>query len=182
VWVPTDNFTAHFSQREFDLSRLESLRTLQISSWSIRDAFAAPSSENALTYALSTITSPVFSDVTVFYLDEDISGAYPSYPNCREMSPIEIAWGATLNCEQFGMYRAMHSIRGFRLVLCADVWDGVGEHAMRALKRAVETEKVERGFDMFPEPPVIYSPRKTPGGGIPNELWEDDPFYWTPLE
>jgi len=179
VWVPTDNFTAHLSQREFDLSRLKSLRTLQISAWSIRDAFVAPPSKNPLTYALSTVTSPVFSDVAVFYLEEDVWSAYPLYSNHREMLPIEIAWEAALNYKQFGTYRAMHAVRGFRLVLCAVVWDCDVEFAMRALKRAVETEKVERGFDMFPEPPVVYIPRKSPGG---DELWEDDPFYWTPLE
>jgi len=80
------------------------------------------------------------------------------------------------------MYRAVHAVRAFRLVLCADVWDGDEEFAMQALKRAVEAEKAVRGFDMFPEPLVIYSPRKTPPESVTDKYWVEDPFYWTPLE
>jgi len=76
----------------------------------------------------------------------------------------------------------MRNVRGFRLVLRADVWDGVGECAVRTLKEAVVAEKAKRGFDTrFPEPAVIYSPRKSPAADT-SEFWEDDPFYWTPLQ
>ena len=41
-------------------------------------------------------------------------------------------------------------------MLCADVWDGVRECSVQALKEAVAAEKAEGGFDSnFLEPPVF---------------------------
>ena len=57
----------------------------------------------------------------------------------------------------------MHKVRAFQLVLCADVWDGVGKYVVRVLEQAVAAEKAKRGFDgLFPEPLVVYSPREGP--------------------
>jgi len=84
VRVPTDDFTATLSRWDFDLSQLKSLRTFQISAGFILDVFelsaygvlmdSAP--DDALASALSTITSPVFSEVTIFYRDCDICEAH----------------------------------------------------------------------------------------------------------
>ena len=138
--------------------------------------------DSGLARALSTIASPVFSDVTVLYRDYDIRGAYSPHPNVhppQKMSQAELAREAKLHLARFGMYRAMHEVRDFRLVLCADVWDGVGEYAVRMLKEAVVAEKVARGFDTFPEPEVTYSPRLSrpmpppPPEGQLEWFWDD---------
>jgi len=54
----------------------------------------------------------------------------------------------------------MHKARDFQLVLCAEAWDGAGEHMVEVLKQAVAVEKVKRRFgSAFLEPLVTYSPR-----------------------
>ena len=51
-------------------------------------------------------------------------------------------------------------MRGFRLVLCADVWNRVADYSVGVLEEAVAAEKADGGFDKrFLEPLVIYSPR-----------------------
>jgi hypothetical protein len=69
---------------------------------------------------------------------------------------MEALWHRRL----FEMFRELHTVRGFRLTLCADDWGSVGGHAMRILKRSVAVEKAARGFDYLPsEPMVVYGPR-----------------------
>jgi len=78
------------------------------------------------------------------------------------------------------VFRAMGKIRSFRLVLCVDSWDGMGEHMVEVLKQAVAVEKVERGFDdTFPEPLVIHSPRGSCYRGM--EIYAPISWPWTPL-
>ena len=55
------------------------------------------------------------------------------------------------------MFREIHRVRDFRLVLCADVWYRAVEYSVRVLIEAVAAERAERGFDtFFPEPSVVY--------------------------
>ena len=50
-------------------------------------------------------------------------------------------------------------MRDFQLILCADIWDPVGEYAVRMLKEAVAEERAKGGFNVFlSEPLVIYRP------------------------
>jgi len=189
VEVLADRLTVRCYLRDFDLSRNKSLRTLQIATWFLDDALQACPPDIAtrlLTYALSTITSPVFSEITVFYRDYDSTGAYSAWPG---RSPLEspykngkeswIAEEASRHYKRFGVFRTVHKIRDFRLVLCADVWNGVGGYSEWRLKKAVEAEKAERGFDgTFPEPLVTHNLREARYG-----LWEGfwaDPFHWIP--
>lgn len=162
-----------------------SLRTLQVAVWSLDKVVKTASKNNTLTYALSTIMSPSFSEVTIFYRDYDISGAYSSRPDrlpSREIPPNDIEGEALRHYRRFGMYRALRKVRGFRLVLCADVWDGVGDYAVRMLKEAVAAEKARIGFDInFPEPLVSYSPRTSRPKDILEGFWNDGPSHWTPL-
>ena len=115
-----------------------------------------------LTYALSTITSPVFSEVIVSYRAFDFRGAkspWSDQPLCPFL-PAEIAMEASWHEQLFEMFRTMHKVRDFQLVLCADVWDGARGYTVRLLKQAVAAEEAGRGFDgIFPEPPVICSLR-----------------------
>ena len=68
-------------------------------------------------------------------------------------------------------------------MLCADVWEGVGEYAVRMLKEAVAAEKAGMpGFGVrFPEPLVSYNPRKSHPKDILEGFWNDGPSHWNPL-
>jgi hypothetical protein len=159
--VLADTFAARSSLRDFDLSRAKSLRTLEI-----RAQYLAGT--RLLTYALSTITSSAFSEVTVFYRDLDFYGIGIPWPDSSifyRLSPAERAKETLWHEGQFRIFRTMQKIRDFQLVLCADVWDGVREYAVRRLRQAVAAGKTKRGIDnrllpsISPEPLVVYSPR-----------------------
>ena len=130
---------------DFDLSRNKSLRTLEILASSFVDA-----GPGFFTHVLSTITSPLFSEVVVVYRDYNIYGLpSPWVPS----TPMPY-------CMQFAVLRKMHKVRAFQLVLCADVWDCVVADAVRALKQAVAEERVkELSGGFFPEPLVVSSSR-----------------------
>ena len=134
-----------------------------------------------LTYALSTTTSPVFSEVIVSYRDLDFRGVKrPWLDRPRPLLPAEIAKEASWHKQLFKAFRPMHKVRDFQLVLCADVWDGVRGYTVQTLKQAVAAEEAERGFDgMSPEPLVICSPRGSCQELI--ELWAGCPGPWVPL-
>ena len=188
--VLTDKFVVRYSPRDFDLSRNKSLRTIQIATWSLDDALQACPRDIAtslLTYALSTITSSVFSYITVFYRDYATTSTYSSWPgqSIPEL-PYEngietwIAEEASRHDRRFGLFRTLHKVRDFRLVLCADVWNGAGEFSEQMLKKAVAAEKAERGFDgIFPEPLVTHNLREAHYGYLEG-FWADHPFHWIP--
>ena len=173
--VLANDFAAISSLRDFDLSRNKSLRTLEIRAW-------YPTGTHLPKYALSTITSPAFSEVIVVYRESDFPGVEPLQPNSpifRQLLPAERAEETLWHERQFKVFRTMRKIRGFQLVLCADVWDGVKEYTIRRLRQAVAAEKAKRGFDnTFPEPLVGYSRR-----GSRRELTKrtTDPRPWVPL-
>ncbi|KAF9642564.1 hypothetical protein BDM02DRAFT_3193019 [Thelephora ganbajun] len=91
---PTDP-RAGTSLRDFDLSRNKSLRTLEITARHLDCALEAGSpgtTPSLLTYALSTITSPVFSEVIVYHWDYDFCGVefpWKESPTFRWPSPDE---------------------------------------------------------------------------------------------
>ena len=54
----------------------------------------------------------------------------------------------------------MHQVRDFQLVLCAHIWDGVGECAEQLLKEAVAEERRDGApLAFFPEPLMICNLR-----------------------
>ena len=185
--VLTGDFADVSSVRDFDLSRNKFLQTLELMARDIVFTLSlGGSSETAIghfTYAPSTITSPVFTEVAVFYRDCDFFGVIHSWPDfgiLRPLSPGRMAEEASYFDWQFEMFRAMRKIRDFQLVLCADTWDVVGEYTAGVLKQAVVAEKVKRGFDdTFLEPLVIHHPRRSCFQGI--ECFA--PYYepWFPL-
>ena len=138
VQALADNFTAG-SPRTFDLSRNKALRTLEIRARYLYDA-------RLMTHALSTISSPVFSEVTVIYLNSDLS-------DCTSLEEVP------RRHLRFKVFREMRSVRDFQLVLCAIDRTNVGKDSVEELKDIVEEEKVKMGGDaIFPEPLVIHSP------------------------
>jgi len=155
---------------DFDLSGNKSLRTLEVRARSIVSRYGSctPSASisSFLRTVLSTITSLEFSEVVVIYRDTDFCGVaqHSRAPDIyRNMTPGQRAKEALRHRELFGVLREMYGLLDFRLVLCAEVWDCVGEYAMRVLKQAVAAEKAGRRLDYLPsEPSAIYSPRGSP--------------------
>ena len=160
--VLADNFSASRSLGDIDLSQNKSLRALEVTASSVLGG-----KSSFLTYALSTITSPAFSEVVIFYQDYDFRGVGSiwslfRYP-LRRMSKDEAEMEALRHHMQFELFREMHRVRGFRLVLCADVWYRVVKYTVGVLKWVVAAEKVKGGFDdHFSEPLVVYTPRWSP--------------------
>ena len=96
---------------------------------------------------LSTIKSPVFSEVVVVYRDYNIYGL---------PSAVNKATGHAPYSTHFAALREMNKVRTFQMVLCADVWDRVVVDAVQALEQAVAAERAKSGFNaFFPEPLVI---------------------------
>lgn len=91
-------------------------------------------------HVLSTIESPVFSRVSVIYLQSDfLAGSIMQH-----------------SAKHFELFRGMHQIRGFRLVLHADVREPLEGWVVQKLKDVVAAEKARGGF---PEPAVTSAPR-----------------------
>jgi len=165
--VLTGDFTGVSSIRDFDLSRNRFLQTLEVTAHGIVCALCQAGSLGPATgpfaYALSTITSPAFTEVAVFYQDYDFFGVVHSWPDfsiLHPLSPGHIAEEVSCFDRRFKVFREMRKIRGFQLVLCADTWDGVGEYTVGVLKQAVAAEKVKTRFDgTFLEPLVIHRDR-----------------------
>ena len=115
-----------------------------------------------------TVTSPVFSELVVFYLDHDFDGVSSgprSAPNVyRDMTPAQRAAEASWHCRLFEVFREVYAVRSFQLVLFADVWDYVEEYTRGVLKEAVAVEREAKRLGyLSSEPLVLYSPR----GGDP---------------
>ena len=102
----------------------------------------------------------------VLYRLCDFRGVEPRWhsnrPPLRKMSQADKDDEALLHSWRFDVLREAHRVRDFRLVLCADIWDPVGEYAVRTLKEAVAEEKAKKGFDdFFSEPLVTHNPQRS---------------------
>ena len=147
IRVLANNFAGISSLHDFDLSRNKLLRTLEVRALCLYET-------GLLTHALSTITSPAFSEVTVIYQDSD-------FPPLFRLSPAGTAKEAAAHPRRFKAFRAMHNIRNFQLVLCAHVRHDMGEYSVRRLKHVIAAEKAKMRYDfIFPEPAVFHSPRE----------------------
>ena len=163
--VPTNNFAAMSFLRDFDLSRNESLRTLQVTAQCVATVPGAASL--LLKQVLSTVTSPSSFEVVILYRWSDFGGVgyywrYSDLPPLHEVLRADGAAEALVHHKRFKLFREAHEVRDFRLVLDANVWGPVGEHSVQMLKEAVAKEKAENGFDeFFPEPLVTYHPQRS---------------------
>jgi len=162
--VPINNFAVISSLRDFDLSRNESLRTLQITAWCVGRFPDATS--NLLKQVLSTVTSPSFFGVVVLYRWSDFGGVgplrYPDLPPLHEVLRTDGAVEALRHRRRFKVFREVRGVRDFRLVLDASVWGPAGEHSLQMLKEAIAKERAKNGFnDFFPEPLMTYHPQRS---------------------
>jgi len=118
--------------------------------------------------------------VVVVYRDYDFCGVLQ--PLIRSVSQADKASEAFQHHTQLGVFREIRKVRDFRLVLCADVWNDVGEYPVRVLEGAVAVEKAEGGFnEEFPEPLVIYRPRMYQTN-LSQDLYASTPTLpWPPI-
>lgn len=168
MWFPANAFTAD-SLRGLDLSRNKSLRTFEVVARFVvlwHGPRTSNITSNFLKTVLSTISSPTFSEVIVLYWDCDFSSLKHHLGRAtgthKVVTPDERAMEASWHHALFEVFREMHTVRDFKLFLCADVPDCIGECAVGELQRVVAAEKVTRGLDYLPsEPAVVYT--RTPG-------------------
>ena len=149
----------------FNLSQNKSLRTFETTAHSIRNA--RDKASGFLKTVLSSITSPAPLDVVIVYcafdlghISHDLFCTEPGPPHFRHCSMrIAASICPEDRQQQFKVLREMQSVRDFRLVLCADVFDCIVEPAIRELEYAV---KKERGPDYLLRKPLVISERRTP--------------------
>ena len=126
---------------DLDLSRNKSLRTLEITAESLigelrdRSPATTPSCFKAM---VSTISSPIFSDVVILYQQGDY------YNNVYSEDMRVESWDEeTWYHKQFEVFRAMYEARDYRLVLSVDQ---VGGELMQELERALTVEWTKGGL------------------------------------
>jgi len=121
----------------------------------------SPTTLTFLRSTLSTITSPMFTEVAIIYQDDDFRGiAWHSTEAYRKTTLAERTAEASWHRSLFQAFRKIHATRDFRLVLCAEVWGRVREYAVEVLERAIAVERAAERLDYLPsEPLVICSPR-----------------------
>lgn len=162
----TNNFAAVSSLSEFDLSQNKSLQTLETMMGFVDRALKNGSLGSAsvvLKYALSTIRSLEFSRVTFIYLEHYFPGVdfgrHSEWPHLYAKSQAGRAEEASWCHKHFELLHEIHQVRDFCPVLCANVWDPVGEYAVQVLKEAVAVGRANGWLDgSFPEPLVTYNP------------------------
>ena len=154
---------------DFDLSRHESLRTLEIPSSSLNRPTPTDGSLDTtsfLKHVLSTITSSVFFRVVVYYSDYNFYGVKLTdlpWPHLSELTPVWQMRVASLHHEQFEVLREVYKVRKFHLELRVGVWGFLGESPVQMLEGAVAEGKATWGADnFFSDLSVVYNPQRTP--------------------
>ena len=114
---------------------------------------------------LSTITSPVFSRITVHYKKDNFRGVgswREDRPLFRELSQAERAEEVSRHRTIFKVFREAHRVRDFRLELHVTIWGCIGEEPVRILEEAIAEERAENGFnDFLCDPFVDYNPQRS---------------------
>ena len=147
--------------QRFDLSGNQSLRTLETTAQSITRS--ADTASNFFKTVLSSVTTPALLDVVVIYQD-----IYPrNSPGCtrepvcfRHRRPMGLEMDAHRFQPHLKVFREMHSVRDFRLVLCVDVFDCIVEDATRLLGDIVKAEEAKGGFDFLLSEPLVICEKR----------------------
>ena len=134
------------------------LRTLEIKASNVEAALwngPPKATIGLLTYALSTITSPAFSTVTIFYHHNDFCRTGIPYI-LFHMTPTDRAKTIAMRHSRlFEVVHGMYTVRNFRLVLCAEVFDGEGAYTLQVLKEIVAAERAKNELGYLP-PDIQY--------------------------
>ena len=161
--------TNSFLANSLDLSQNKSLRALGVSmncAWGLI-CYPSATPATAFKHLLSTITSPVFSQITIFFQNLDFPGPLCDRASSRphEVTSYFVSSGErkerALKLSRLSeMVRMMREVRDFKLVLCAHVWGAIAEHVMGELEIAVRAGWVERESDnISSRPSLTCSPR-----------------------
>ena len=156
----------HALLQHFNLSRNESLRTLETTAESID--VAGDTTFDFFKTVLSSITSSAPLDVVVIYQEFDLA----RMPHCSRCDseivrschnwPIPRVSEDLRFQRQFRAFREIHSVRAFRFVLCVDVpFDCMVEDGLETLGRFAKAEKVTGGLDYLFREPLIISERRS---------------------
>ena len=153
--------------QHFDLSRNRSLRTLETTAESVN---AASSTASDFFKTVLSTTPPAPLDVVIVYREFDLGSIWGSCWFTDGSNPIcfyhKPRWDTSNDVPRykrhFRLFREMHKVRDFRLVLCADVFDCLVEHAIQTLEHTLIAREVNGGLDYFINKPLVISERRTP--------------------
>jgi len=138
------------SLNHFNLSRIKHLRTLEITAESI--VAAKSTAADFLKTVLSSVASPIPINIVIIYRDRDFGGI----PRCNFCGPESSCFSRSpmLMVLGLGMFREIHDVHDFRLVLCADVSDSEMAHSMEVLEVIAKVAQL-------PHEPLIISEGRT---------------------
>jgi len=152
----TENYEA--VRWAFDLSRNSSLRTLETTARSIKRAGNTASC--FLKAVLSTITSARPLNLLINYDMLEVHCHMPSYIRAGIISPSKRTAQDLVHLGLFKVYSEIYVVRGFQLVLCADVSDRDAQDATRALECIIKEVGMNGGLDYLScEPLIIFEMR-----------------------
>ena len=103
-------------------------------------------------------------DFVVIYRDGDFD--FWTYSSVFDAEPARYSGlrkiteeTALVHQKRFEVFREMYRARDFRLILCADVFDSVVEHATKTLERFVTAEEAKGGLGHHHKPLIISERR-----------------------
>ena len=150
----------------FDLSRNKCLRTLETTALSIIRSQGAAS--GFLKAVLSTTVLSLPLDVVITYCDEDLCLLILRGRLARKEGDA--------HSRRLKVFREMHEVRSFRLILCADVF-GCVKRSVQALRQIVAAERESGGLDYLQWEPLIISevraPRSRYNDFLTGEWWTE---------
>lgn len=148
---------------DFNLSQLKFIQTLEITEHSIT-SLEFISASGFLKAVLSSITLPGSLNVVVIH--RDIVPVFDPLdckqaPLCLRHSQVDdIVMNERRFRKQLRVIREMHSVRGFRLVLCLDSVDCLMDKSRRLMEKIV-TDAGEKGaFDFLSCKPLLVCERR----------------------
>ena len=153
-----NNLVAKSALLHFDLSWNKSLCKLELPVISVDTAFQDGSHDTAsrfLKRVLSTIQSPIFSQVELIYQEHSF---YPGHT--VNYSPFGSVLREDTLCyrSRFKVLREARKVRNFQLVLLVYYQERRSRDVWRMLKEDLAAEKARGGFDdLFPEPSVTFT-------------------------
>ena len=118
-----------------DLSKNRSLRSLEIIGKNIWGEYHVPALR-PFRNLLSTITSPVFSEVVIVLQDGSIRNGY-SFEHL------------------LSVVRGTYEVKPFCLIFCLEIWEGYREDATKRLRSHINAEAARGWLDFLPCPPII---------------------------
>ena len=153
----------HALLQHFNLSQNRFLHTLEITAESIDHA--GDSAPDFFKTVLSSVTFPGLLDVVIIYGDFNFNSPHRKWCDSEPIrSRHNPEWIRELYTKyhkrQLRVLRKMHSVRDFRLVLCADIPNDIAEHIIVETPECIaKAERVKEGLDYLCRPLIIFERR-----------------------